>query len=313
LNVEEVRALLGVFGVGSLRSVADAVIQQDGARMLDIVQELEATGQSLQHFSRELSRYWRNLLVAKLSGKPTRLIAASDQEQESMLETAGQFSEEDLTRYLNLTLDLYKALQSSLQPRLHLELGLIKLVHAGRLQSIESALAGLGKAPAPVLSASARATVPRPPAFQAPAPSAPKVAVEAPPPPVEVAAAPTGDLRTDLHAALTKEGLNFSADAILQSDVALQGSDLLVRGAKSLSFGLQDPGVARVASQLLGKPVRVKFEVGESSNRAAAPAPVRAAGEDTELRDRALSHPGVKRFQELFQDAQVRTVRNLNE
>jgi DNA polymerase-3 subunit gamma/tau len=316
LNVDEVRALLGVFGVGSLRSVAEAVIQQDGSLMLDIVQELEATGQSLQHFSRELSRYWRNLLVAKLSGKPTRLIAASDQEQESMLETAGQFSEEDLTRYLNLTLDLYKALQYSLQPRLHLELGLIKLVHAGRLQSIESALAGLGKAPAPapVLSASARATVPRPPAFQAPAPSAPKVTVEAPPPPpVEVALAPTGDLRTDLHAALTKEGLNFSADAILQADVSLHGSDLLVRGAKSLSFGLQDPGVARVASKLLGKPVRVKFEVGESSNKAAAPAPVRAAGEDTELRDRALSHPGVKRFQELFQDAQVRTVRNLNE
>jgi hypothetical protein len=31
------------------------------------------------------------------------------------------------------------------------------------------------------------------------------------------------------------------------------------------------------------------------------------------LRERALEHPGVKRFQELFPDAQVRTVRNLNE
>jgi len=302
LQVEEVRALLGVFAVGSLQSVADAVVQQDGARMLDIVQELEATGQSLQHFSRELSRYWRNLLVAKLAGKPTRLIAASDQEQQALLEMAAQFSEEDLTRYLNITLDLYKALQSSLQPRLHLELGLIKLVHAGRLQSIESDLAGIEKPPA--LSASARASVPRPPAFQAPAPPAPKVVV------VE---APTGDLRTDLHAALTKEGLNFSADAILQADVSLQGSELLLRGAKTLSFGLQDPAIARVATQVLGKPVRVKFQVGESSNKAAAPAPVRAAGEDTELRERALSHPGVKRFQELFPDAQVRTVRNLNE
>lgn len=317
LQVEEVRALLGVFAVGSLRSVADAVIQQNGARMLDIVQELESTGQSLQHFSRELSRYWRNLLVAKLSNKPTRLIAASDQEQEALLETAAQFSEEDLTRYLNLTLDLYKALQYSLQPRLHLELGLIKLVHAGRLQSIESALAGLEKSPA--LSATTRAAAPRPPAFQAPAQTVPKpppqveaapVAMEAPPAPL----VPTGDLRQDLHAALTKEGLNFSADAILQSDVSVQGPDLLVRGAKTLSFALKDPAIQRVAAQLLGKPIRVKFEVGESSNKAAAPAPARAAGgEDTELRERALSHPGVKRFQELFPDAQVRTVRNLNE
>lgn len=308
LHVEEVRALLGVFAVGSLQSVADAVVQQDGARMLDIVQELEATGQSLQHFSRELSRYWRNLLVAKLAGKPTRLISASDQEQQALLETAVQFSEEDLTRYLNITLDLYKALQSSLQPRLHLELGLIKLVHAGRLQSIESALAGMERPPA--LSASARASVPRPPAFQAPVQPVPKVLVEAAAP---VAEAPSGDLRTDLHAALTKEGLNFSADAILQADVSLQGSELVLRGAKTLSFGLKDPAIARVATQVLGKPVRVKFEVGESSNKAAAPAPARAAGEDAELRERALSHPGVKRFQELFPDAQVRTVRNLNE
>ncbi len=212
-----------------------------------------------------------------------------------------------MTRYLNLTLDLYKALQTSLQPRLHLELGLIKLVHAGRLQSIESALAGLEKSPA--LSASARASAPRPPAFQAPAQVAPKAVTEAPPVSVAVS---TGDLREDLHAALSKEGLNFSADAILQSDVSAQGSELLVRGAKTLSLALKDPAIQRVASQVLGKPVRVKFEIGESGN-AAAPVPARSASEDTELRARALSHPGVKRFQELFPDAQVRTVRNLNE
>jgi hypothetical protein len=117
-----------------------------------------------------------------------------------------------------------------------------------------------------------------------------------------------------LHAALTKEGLNFSADAIFRSDVSVQGSELLVRGAKKDAIALKDPAIPRIASQILGKAVRVKFEVGESSNNAPAPTPARAnSSEDTELRDRALSHPGVKRFQELFPDAQVRTVRNLNE
>jgi DNA polymerase-3 subunit gamma/tau len=147
--------------------VAEAVQTQDGGRMLEIVQELERNGQSLQHFSRELSRYWRNLLVAKISGKATRLIAASEHEQAALMATASEFSEEDLTRYLTLSLDLYKALQYSLQPRLHLELGLIKLVHASRLQPIEEALAGLP------LTASTRTAAPRPPAFQAPAPAIP--------------------------------------------------------------------------------------------------------------------------------------------
>src|SRR5271169_4370213 len=147
LRVEDVRALLGVFAVDSLRAVAEAVLEQNGQRMLEIVQELERTGQSLQHYVRELARYWRNLLVARITGKRTALIPASESEQQALLETALRFSEEDLTRYLNLTLDLYKALQFSLQPRLHLELGLIKLVQAGRLQSIEEALAGLGTSP----------------------------------------------------------------------------------------------------------------------------------------------------------------------
>ena len=129
-------------GQSRLRAVAEAAQKQDGARMLEIVEELERNGQSLQHFCRELSRYWRNLLVAKIAGKPTRLIPASTRARAFQV-TSALFSEEDLTRYLNLILDLYKALQESMQPRLHLELGLIKLIQASRLQPIEEALAGL--------------------------------------------------------------------------------------------------------------------------------------------------------------------------
>jgi DNA polymerase III gamma/tau subunit len=57
------------------------------------------------------------------------------------------FSEEDLTRYLHITLEMYQELQDSLQPRLHLELGLLRLIHAGRLISLEEALAGMAAKP----------------------------------------------------------------------------------------------------------------------------------------------------------------------
>src|SRR5580700_10190300 len=170
LRAEEVRALLGVQAVDTLGAVAEAVIEKDPRRMLEIVQELERNGQSLQHYVRELSRYWRNLLVAKIAGQRTALIAASDQEQDLLIETAARFSEEDLTRYLNLTLDLYRTMQFSLQPRLHLELGLVKLVHAGRLQSIEEAIAGLGGSEgrtSPPREAASRVSAPRPAPFEA--------------------------------------------------------------------------------------------------------------------------------------------------
>ncbi len=335
LRIEEIRSLLGMFGAESFESVADAVTGQDGGRMLDIVGELERNGHSLQHFSRELSRYWRNLLVAKISGKPTRLIAASDHEQEALLATSRSFSEEDLTRYLNLSLELYKNLQSSLQPRLHLELGLIKLVQAGKLQPIEEALAGLdGPSPAaPHLPKAPRTAELRPPVTQAPkvSPPAPRPTPVAAPPPVSNSApvftlnetglsveAPqpsNGELKSDLHQALVKAGLTFTADAILQADVALHKSELVIRAPKMHLLSLKEPKLASIASEVAGRRVTIRTEAG--ANMAAAPDPVPnsapSAPDSSELRERALSHPGVKRFQELFPDAQIRTVRNLNE
>ena len=49
--------------------VTEALERGDSRRMLEIVQELERNGQNLQHFCRELARYFRNLLVARDRGR----------------------------------------------------------------------------------------------------------------------------------------------------------------------------------------------------------------------------------------------------
>jgi DNA polymerase-3 subunit gamma/tau len=152
LNANEVRALLGAFSLESLEKVTEGLADGDSRRMLEVVDDLERNGHNLQHFSRELSRYFRNLLVARIAGADRRLLAASDAQREKMTRIASQFSEEDLTRYLSLSLDLFRDLQYSLQPRFHLEVGLVRLVHAGRLVSIEEALSGT---PLPAAASSA--------------------------------------------------------------------------------------------------------------------------------------------------------------
>src|SRR5712664_2271370 len=98
LDATEVRNLLGMFSLDSLHQVTQALSAADSRRMLDIVLELERNGRNLQHFCRELARYFRNLLVAKLAGANTLLIAASPREQERLAEIAAAFTEEDLTR-----------------------------------------------------------------------------------------------------------------------------------------------------------------------------------------------------------------------
>jgi hypothetical protein len=75
---------------------------------------------------------------------------------------------------------------------------------------------------------------------------------------------------------------------------------------------LKDPVLDATVKRLAGRPVRIAIKIGEVN---AAPAPQsqpRSAQGDAEATERALSHPEVKRFQELF-PGQVRTVRNLKE
>ena len=81
LAAAEVRALLGAFSLESLETVSEALAAGDSRRMLEVVDELERNGHNLQHFSRELARYFRNLLVARISGAETRLIAASAEQR----------------------------------------------------------------------------------------------------------------------------------------------------------------------------------------------------------------------------------------
>src|SRR6516165_4067623 len=164
LEAAGVRALLGTFSLESLEQVSQALLEGDATRMLLVVEELERNGHNLQHFSRELARYFRNLLVARIGADSLshRLIAASAAERQKLAETAAQFSEEDLTRYVQLSLDLFRDLQTSLQPRFHLEIGLVRLVHAGRLESIGKARAGLPGGGAGVLAPGGASPAPRP-------------------------------------------------------------------------------------------------------------------------------------------------------
>lgn len=145
LEAAPVRDLLGAIPAEMTDAITVALKENTPARMLEIVDQLHREGRHLQNFSGELVRYFRNLLVMKVSGADTRLISAGSGDRNRMSAALEGFSQEDLTRYLQLSLDLYRDLQQAVQPRFRLEIGLLKLVHAGRLTPIETVLAEWGK------------------------------------------------------------------------------------------------------------------------------------------------------------------------
>jgi DNA polymerase III subunit gamma/tau len=139
----QVRELLGVVAENVLDELVEAIATQSAERALGLVHRLIGEGQNLQHFCREAIRHFRNLLVARVCGASSDLVAAPSDEQDRLSEQAAKFSEEDLTRFFNILLATDDDLRKKPDPRLHLELGLLKLVNAQRLAPLEEILADL--------------------------------------------------------------------------------------------------------------------------------------------------------------------------
>lgn len=166
----QVRELLGVVPEETLEKLVSAVEAGSAAGVLNLVHTLLAEGRNLQHFCREAIRHFRDLLVARVSGADSDLIAALPEQRPKLGSTAAKFSEEDLTRFFQILLSTEDDLRRKPDARLHLEMGLLRLVNAARLAPLEELLAELKRGG----SAAASSAVPAPKssgAFASPPPS----------------------------------------------------------------------------------------------------------------------------------------------
>jgi DNA polymerase-3 subunit gamma/tau len=156
----EVRELLGVVAESVLDELVEAITRQSAERALGLVHRLISDGHNLQHFCREAIRHFRNLLVVRVCGADSDLVAAPADERPRLAEQSAKFTEEDLTRFFNILLSTDEDLRRQPDPRLHLELGLLKLVNAQRLAPLEEILAELRSEARPAQSSLAqRATM----------------------------------------------------------------------------------------------------------------------------------------------------------
>src|SRR5215467_1921605 len=160
---KEVRELLGVVPEDALNELVQAIATGSADRALGLVHTFQKEGRNLQHFCREAIRHIRNLLITRVCGADSDLIAATPDQRPALEKAAAQFSEEDLTRFFNILLQTDDDLRRKPDPRVHLEMGLLRLINAARLAPLEELLAemgGEGKAPSARSAVGQRASSP---------------------------------------------------------------------------------------------------------------------------------------------------------
>jgi DNA polymerase-3 subunit gamma/tau len=140
LTAETVRQLVGAAPSGVLEEVMQSVARGSSEEILRQVDRLISDGQNPTHFARQMVRFLRNTIVAKVAGGDSSLLQISGDERNRVSRVAELFSEEDLTRHLQIILRTHGELGYRQEQRFHLELGLLKMSHAQRLLPIEQLL-----------------------------------------------------------------------------------------------------------------------------------------------------------------------------
>jgi DNA polymerase-3 subunit gamma/tau len=307
LEEARVRMLLGVVPAALLREMLEAIEARDARRVLEQVGRLAAEGYELTHFAGEFTRLVRDLMVAKACGAESPLLQVPSAQRQTLADLAGRFSEEDLTRFFQILLRTESELRYSLAPRFHLEMGLLKLVNAKRLASLETLLAELRGSPsAPHAGDAARTAAPagrpvtpaRAPKVSAAAESAAGVADSAALPAIS---STSGE--PDRFAAI--KALAFSQHKLLSSCLEpaigwrFQDGEVRFVYPKDQAFFAdllksheQQEKLRAVCEQVLGQPVRIYVTLQQEEGQPAAARP--------SARERAARDPGVEAFRKQF-------------
>ena len=140
LTAADVRGLVGAVSSDILEDMLGAVERNSSQEVLELVDRLMVEGHNPAHFARQMVRFLRNAIVAKVAGANSSLLQISQDEAERVGRVAVKFTEEDLTRFLQIMLRTHSELGYKHEQRFHLELGLLKLVHAQRLLPLEQIL-----------------------------------------------------------------------------------------------------------------------------------------------------------------------------
>ena len=157
--------------------VMQAVDANRSAEVMTIANELLNAGNSPAQLARQAVRYLRSCVIAKIAGMTPdadggvggELLQISPEEQRRAARTAELFTEEELTRFLQVMLRTFDELCYRQEQRFHFELGLLKLVHLRRLLPVEQVLSSMGASAASPKANAGPVAVPKAPSVAAPA------------------------------------------------------------------------------------------------------------------------------------------------
>jgi len=155
ITVEQVIQGLGLIDQELFFELSNAILSKDMAKGLTLVEQVVSSGYDIEEFLGGLAEHFRNWLLAR-SLKSTELIEASDDQKARFQDLSGKLEEGDLLRLIQIITDTRLSLKRVENPRLVLEVAVVKLIQMEKTVSIQDLLNQLSSGQAAVATPSPR-------------------------------------------------------------------------------------------------------------------------------------------------------------
>jgi len=127
---DNVLSILGAVDRRVLFEISDAILTANISRTLEIIEEIYTRGQNIKKFYAALITHFRNLFMAKIGAGAEKLIDLPDHELKKMADVVHGVSEHYINQVLNILFKEESSLRYSPQPKLSLEIIIIKLLRS---------------------------------------------------------------------------------------------------------------------------------------------------------------------------------------
>jgi DNA polymerase III subunit gamma/tau len=290
VTVQSVLELLGTVEEEALFRICDLVIDRDTAGALTYLEELAERGHDLGRLVLDLIEHLRQIMLAQHLGDVPEAAATSEEARERLKAQANQLEEATVLRLVDLLAVAVDDMRQGGDPRLPLELALVKVTRpasdlsresiAFRLERLEQGVP-VQAPPAPPSSESSQAEEPG----SEPAPAPEPVPVPVGAPGLELSQLQEAWARTVIPAVEERGGIPTASLLREAHPAGLSGETLTLEFPPSAQFHLdlaRDPKSATLLADALydvtGRRLEIVFELGEA--RETAPDDDEPAGEE---------------------------------
>src|SRR4051812_25518764 len=280
VKLDDVLEILGVADAELILETAESLVEHDPKAALLAVEKLAGSGRDVTQFMRDLAAHLRHLFVVQTLGEVPDTFAVTAEHTDRLSSQAGRLAQAEVLRAIDLLAAGLAAVKDGSEPRIQLELALLKAVQPQSDLSIQALLFRIEQLERRLAAASGGAAIEEPPVpGEPPPPRAPRTATAAAPaaavapqPQAEAAADVDLDQVRALWPAIVDEVCkeNQMVGAFLREarPTSIEGSRLLVCFQPDAGFSKKkvesnDKLVRGAVRTLTGATLDVRYDLGE--------------------------------------------------